>query len=337
MKCRNPVLAQDDLAPIIPAQLAPSVRIQYLHGLELNLPPYDGPVLEAVADHLDMLIGGKKPRGIMVVGLPGTGKTTMISKVIRFATEHLGEMMHKHAILSIRLTAKSSITSFAEEILEQLGDPLSGRQNQGSAERRVTNALRRKRTFIVIVDEAHHLLYGKGDKSVRLLTEALKNVGDVGEIILILVGVPELVELDANNRQHDRRSLVCINLPPFNWTVGEDKENFLIMLHEVDKGLGFPKLADLDLPDMAFRIYQALSGVPGATIEFIVFAAQRAIKMGSDVLTREHLRLQYEKTLGTKRPGYINPFDAAIPDNWAPVDPGFWFRPQGEPARRRKR
>jgi hypothetical protein len=328
---------QDDLTPIIAPQLATSVRIQNLHGLELSLPPFDDPVLEAVTDHLDMLIGGKKPRGIMVVGLPGTGKTTMIGKVIRTATVHLGERMHPHAILSIRLTAKSSITSFAEEILDQLGDPLCGRANQGTAERQVTNMLRKKRTYIVIVDEAHHLLYGKGDKSVRLLTEALKNLADIGQIILFLVGVPELVDLDANNKQHDRRNLVCLHLKPFDWNIAGERDHFLMMLYEVDKGLGFRKLADLDLPDMAFRIYQALSGVPGATIEFLVFAAQRAIKMGSDVLTREHLWLQYEKTLGTKRPGYINPFDETIPENWAPFAPGFWFRPQPEPTRRRKR
>jgi hypothetical protein len=198
--------------------------------------------------------------------------------------------------------------------------------------------LRKKGTYIVIVDEAHHLLHGKGDKSVRLLTEALKNIGDIGEVIIILVGVPELVDLDTNNRQHDRRNLACFHLMPFDWKVAEQKENFLIMLHEVDKALGFRELANLDHPDdMAFRIYQTLSGVPGETIEFIVLAAQRAIRKGSDVLTREHLQLHYEKTLGTKRPGYINPFDETIPANWAPVDPGFWARPQLEPARRRKR
>jgi len=294
-------------------------------------------VLEAVADHIDLLIGGRKPRSMMVVGLPGVGKTTMINKIIRFATEHLGDRMHKHAILTIRLTAKASITSFAEEVLEQLGDPLYGRHNQGSAERRVTKVLKAKRTYIVIVDEGHHLLYGKGDKTVQLLTEALKNTFEMGEVILILIGMPEMTQLDASNKQQDRRGLTCIHLLPFAWNDPVGRENFLRMLFEVDKALGFKQLAGLDLPDMAFRIYQALSGVPGATIEFLVFAAQRAIKMGDTALTLEHLRLQYEKTLGTKRPGYINPFDSEIPDKWEPVEPGFWFRPQSAPARRRRR
>jgi len=338
MKHRKLEATQDDLGPIVSKQIAPQVRLQLLHGLELELPPYDVPVLEAVADHIDLLIGGKKPRSMMVVGLPGVGKTTMISKICRFASEYLGDQMHKHAILNIRLTAKASITSFAETILEQLEDPLYGRHNQGSAERRVTQVLRAKRTRIVIVDEGHHLLYGKGDKTVQLLTEALKNIFEMGEVILILVGLPEMTQLDVNNRQHDRRGLTCIPLPPFDWNDPEGgRDNFLRMLHAVDKSLGFGQLADLDLPDMAFRLYQALSGVPGATIEFLVFAAQRAIKMGDNALTLEHLRLQYEKTLGTKRPGYINPFDADIPANWEPVEPGFWFRPQGMPVRRRRR
>jgi hypothetical protein len=337
MNYRNSKPAQDDPGTASSQQTARKVRLQLLHGLELDLPPYDEPVLEAVEDHLDLLIGGKKPRSMMVLGLPGVGKTIMINRIIEHASCHLGDLMHKHAILSIRLTAKASITSFAEEVLEQLGDPLFGRHNQGSAERRVTQMLKAKRTYIVIVDEGHHLLYGKGDKTVQLLTEALKNIFEMGEVILILLGVPEMIQLDTSNKQRSRRNLTCIHLLPFDWNDPVGREKFLRMLFEVDKELGFDQLAGLDLPDMAFRIYQALSGVPGVTIEFLVFAAQRAIKMGANALTLEHLRLQYEKTLGTTRPGYINPFDNELPEKWAPVEPGFWSRPQAVSVRRRRR
>jgi len=237
--------------------------------------------------------------------------------------------MHASAILQVRLASKATISSLAQDMLGLLGDPHFGRIEPGIAEKRIITMLKGRKVKIVVIDEAHHLLHGKGAKGRYHLAESLKNIGDMAGVIFIFVGTPELLDLMQQNKQFARRVRTLIRLRPFDWKNPADQENLLLLLHSIDVALGFKELAGFDLPHYAFRIYQALSGIQGATIEFLVEVGKHAREQAKSRIELEDLQIVYHSSLGSHRVGSQDPFARSIPADWKPVAPGCWFQDDG--------
>lgn len=300
-----------------------------LDALDLDIPPFDTPAIDAARNLISTLIGGK-PRNLAIIGESGIGKSTVAEKVVNACRKFLGREMHSNAILQVRLASKATIASLAEDILGLVGDPHFGRRvDPGIAERRIITMLKGRKVKVVVIDEAHHLLHGKGAKGRYHLAESLKNIGDMAGVVFIFVGTPELIDLMQQNKQFARRVRTLVRLRPFDWNDPDGRDNLLLLLHSIDVALGFKELAGFDLPDLAFRIYQAVSGIPGATIEFLVEVGKFAREQRKKRIELEDLQAVYLSSLGSHRVGSQNPFADSIPANWKPVSPGYWFQDDG--------
>jgi hypothetical protein len=299
-----------------------------LDSLEIAIPPYDGPAIAAAKNLIATLRGGK-PRNLAILGEAGIGKSTVATKVVSACRRFLGSEMHENTILELRLSSKASISSMAEDVLSLLGDEHFKRIDPAIAEKRIIAWLKGSRVKIVMIDEAHHLLHGKGVKGRYYLAESLKNIGDLANVIFIFVGTPELGDLVKENKQFARRLRTYLRLRPFDWADDDGQANLLRLLHAVDKALGFSTLAGLDVGDLPLRIYQAFSGVPGVTIEFLIEAAKAAYDRGKTKLELIDFQKIYHRDLASQRVGQHDPFAEDIPDNWKLVRPGFWFQDEG--------
>jgi hypothetical protein len=308
-------------------------RLEKLALIQVDIPPFDIPAISAAKNIITGTRTGGEARNLAIVGVPGVGKSTVAEKVVEACRGFLGNSLHAHAILELRLASKASISSLAEDILNWVGDPHFARVEPAIAESRVITLLRGSQVKIVVIDEAHHLLHGKGVKGRYYLAESLKNISDMAGVIFIFVGTPSLMDLAHENKQFARRLRSVIRLLPFDWCDQQGRANLLNLLQQVDEAvceaLGFRELAGLGLEKLGFRVYQALSGVPGVTIEFIIEAAKVAVEEGAKRIELEHLQTAFGQTFGSQRIGERDPFAYDIPDNWKPVSPGLWFEDHG--------
>ncbi len=299
--------------------------IEHLVLNDLQLDAYDGPAFAGIDFLLDLLLRARMARNMAIIGTAGAGKTRVALKVIHHVRKSLGSKRHKYAVIYVRLRARSTVASFAEQVLSLLEDPHFARMSAPQAEGRIIDALKGRRVYVIVIDESHHLLQGKGEKGTRALTAAFKNISDMGKVILVFVGTPDFVAMRDTNSEFRRRFLRTVDVYPMDWTVPAHQAIFRKILHEADKQLGFMRLANLDANDeFAFRLYQAFSGIIGMTLEFLFLAAQYVRDQGRTQLMLEDLAEFYRENYATNRPGFQDPFARSSIDNWEPVKPGFW-------------
>lgn len=206
------------------------------------------------------------PKVVIVTGPTGAGKTTLgrylYKKVTEIYRQEMAEDPGMVPVIGFNAIPPNGTSfnwkDFYIRLLERHGDILPDRKmlmpHQRDLfpemvaplpiERSTTETLRRasercmkhRKTKVLLIDEAHHILMAKDPYRLEFQFEALKSLAIESEAIIILVGTYRLLDIRDQSAQLVRRSEI-VHFPRYNLLTNGDNSNFASTLESFQKML----------------------------------------------------------------------------------------------------
>lgn len=229
------------------------------------------------------------PKIVMVAGPTGVGKTTQARYLYKKLTEAYRQDMEEDPGM-VPVIGFNAIPpngncfnwkDFYIRLLERHGDILLDRKMLVPRQRELfpelsapppiqrstTEALRRaaercmkhRKTKVLIIDEAHHILMAKDPARLEFQFEILKSLTIESEVIIVLVGTYRLLDIRDQSGQLVRRSEI-VHFPRYNLLTEGDADNFASTLHYLQKQLPLDEEPDL-VKDVDYFFVKSAGGI----------------------------------------------------------------------------
>ncbi|GAK73434.1 hypothetical protein RRU01S_39_00140 [Agrobacterium rubi TR3 = NBRC 13261] len=131
----------------------------------------------------------------------GVGKSALIEQRLKdeisFQPVPDGYGNFLYPVLYVKAPSKASTTDLGEQMLDDMGYPISRTKKESAIVRDVGNHLRRRGTRVVIIDEFQHVLDAPKMKGPSHVADSIKNLlqNPRWPIMIVLVGLPEIKEV----------------------------------------------------------------------------------------------------------------------------------------------
>lgn len=183
-------------------------------------------------------------------------------------------------LIENKLAARTQMPLFDEVPLPVAADSMKVDTLRRSVER----ALRLRKTRVLIVDEAHHILMCRDPRMQKFAFEQLKSLTDEAGIILVLVGTYDLLDIRDHSGQLMRRSEI-VHLQRYGYTDENHRTAFKAALKMMEKSMGIPVLhkknninengEDVGFIDLCYR---KSAGCIGILFDLLLEAQRRALE-----------------------------------------------------------
>lgn len=147
----------------------------------------------------------------------------------------------------------------------------------------VEKALRSRKTRVLIVDEAHHILMCKDPDLQRFVFEQLKSLTDETGTILVLVGTYDLLDIRDYSGQLMRRSEI-VHLPRYDYANKAHLSSFTRVFQALADAL--PVSLDKDVRADKDLFYRKSAGCVGILRDLLLECLRRALEDGKPVIDR---------------------------------------------------
>lgn len=159
--------------------------------------------------------------------------------------------------------------------------PVLGNSTADALRRSVEQYLRLRRTKVMIIDEAHHLLLVGGTQRLECQFESLKSLTIETGVTILLVGTYRLLDILDQSGQLTRRSQV-INYARYDQRRQGDMENFRKVLVTFEQRIGAMVEARLD--EHAKYFYQKTGGCIGILKDWLSRCLEHALCEGASII-----------------------------------------------------
>lgn len=159
--------------------------------------------------------------------------------------------------------------------------PVLGNSTADALRRSVEQFLRLRRTKVMIIDEAHHLLLVGGVQRLECQFESLKSLTIETGVTILLVGTYRLLDILDQSGQLTRRSQV-INYARYDFRRREDLESFRKAL--VNFELRMQALVETRLDEHADYFYRKSGGCIGILKDWLSRCLEYALREGASVI-----------------------------------------------------
>jgi Bacterial TniB protein len=172
-------------------------------------------------DTLETLFGWpakQRMPNLLVIGPTNNGKSMIIEK---FRRSHLPVSHPDHEeipVLAVQMPSEPSVTRFYTALLAAMGAPLRPRQRLAELEQLALRLLRELAVRMLVIDELHHVLAGRGD-SRREFLNLVRFLGNELRIPLVGVGTREAYLAIRSDDQLENR-FAPLTLP--RWQADEE-------------------------------------------------------------------------------------------------------------------
>ena len=268
--------------------------------------------LEAMRDTQDMY--GEVGTGMLLLGLPGLGKTTIIEKHIRDFLSESGfavtDILTERPVFKVEMPANPTIKGVLDKIIRAMGqEPFSGTQTVMEAQ--LNTIIKEQKVQMIIFDECQHLLREQAQVKTRNVINFIKLLMDINKLAVVMAGTPDAAATIVKHEELDQRfTYQQVNLKPFSVNQQEDRETFSAYLNANRRILldVEVKIIDLTSDHMLARMILATMGRP----RLINRLFDRAIQLAdlSKTINMPDFEQAYAKTQLNKELGKFNPFSA---------------------------
>lgn len=138
---------------------------------------------------------------VSIHGETGAGKSTLFEQRLKdepsFRPVPDGYGNDLYPVLYIKAPSKATMVDLGEELLDAMGYPTKKRKHESDLIRDVRNALRRRGTRVVLIDEFQHVLDAPKVKGPSHVADSIKNLlqNPKWPIFIVLMGLPEIKEV----------------------------------------------------------------------------------------------------------------------------------------------
>lgn len=272
--------------------------------------PYFTGAIHAMRRCLDSY-GKKTPRCIGILGLSGSGKTTVIEEFVKEYTDAENESDWQRPILVVETPTSPTVKSMASEVLLELGDPLYDRGSQVNMTNRIVLLMKAQGTRLLIFDEMQNLVDHDSAKLNHKAADWLKRLINRSHVPTVVVGLVQTEKLFLANEQLRRRFVNPYTLPAFEWNCPEKRRVLRGFLDAVQKYFKFDEGLSLKSVEMSFRFYCASGGLVDYIMKILYEAADIASECHEPNICQDHLAQAYANVVCGNHLIGVNPFSGA--------------------------
>lgn len=289
--------------------------------------------------------GASEPVCMALIGESRTGKSRVIEEFCHRHPPTRLEQGMSIPILRVKTPSYPTVKGLVELLLGAIGDPRFTTGTENAKTMRLKHLMQGVGTNMVVLDEFQHF-FDKGSQTVmHQVADWLKILADETRCALVVAGLPTCRAVIDQNEQLAGRFAAPIVMPRLNWTVNEERQEFLAILQAFDA-----VMADvLDCPalateEMAFRCFCTCGGLIGILSKFLRQLVWNASTADRKVLTLNDLQEAHKQsiwaiqsesqTASQSASGMPNPFAQDFLMQYKRDELLLWSQSVGRPAPR---
>ena len=223
----------------------------------------------------------RDPQCLLITGSSGTGKSSIFEayKSMHDKTVY-EESRTKKVILSAEIPSPTTIMSFLEALLEELGDPFPTNGSKGNKHLRLIRLIKDCGVELIMLDEFQHFVHPENRKINYDVSDCFKSLVNQTKVPVVLFGLSESRLVIDCNPQLKRRFSIVYNLSPFGLESDLHRAEFAKLLYKIDQELPFEEMSGFANEDLLERFYYATGVLMDSIAKLVKDAALFAISEG---------------------------------------------------------
>ena len=236
-------------------------RLNFIHGGSFLHPK----LVTTLEDIMELLLLPNDDI-VMVVGSAGVGKSHLRRELVVRAGRYYSPVPDPRFLPVVGLEvqvfsdSKSHWTAFHADLQRALAHPMPSTKSD-LARSNIITSVQLRRTRVIVVDEAHHLLFGCANpERARARSEVIKSLSQKSAAKIVLLGTYALIPLLATSAQLARRNGV-VHFKRYRDVSSEDQDGFCRLLGFLDQEC--EPLLRFSLEEHAAYVYDGCAGLVG--------------------------------------------------------------------------
>ncbi len=226
----------------------------------------------------------KKQRmpNLLLLGPTNNGKSMIIEKFRRLHPPVSHAEREQVSVLAVQMPSEPSVSRFYVALQAALGAPLRPRQRLPEMEQATLALLRAVGVRVLVIDELHNVLAGRGDTRREFLN-VLRFLGNELRIPLVGVGTREAYMAIRSDDQLENR------FEPFALPRWEPNDEARALLASFAAAFPLRRRSMIDTEEMARYLLARSEGTIGEPARLLTDAAVAAIETGEEAINQRTL------------------------------------------------
>ncbi|GAA3510830.1 TniB family NTP-binding protein [Georgenia daeguensis] len=226
--------------------------------------------------------GKQRMPNLLLIGPTNNGKSMIIEKFRRLhpATSHADR--EQMPVLAVQMPSEPSVIRFYVALLAAMGAPLRPRQRLAELEQVTLALLRAAEVRVLVIDELHNLLAGRGETRREFLN-LIRFLGNELRIPLVGVGTHEAYLAIRSDDQLENR------FEPFTLPRWESNKETRTLLASFAAAFPLRRPSTIATEDMARYLVSRSEGTIGELTHLLTDAAVAAIESGEEAINQRTL------------------------------------------------
>lgn len=226
--------------------------------------------------------GKQRMPNLLLIGQTNNGKSMIIEKFRRLHPPASHSDREQIPVLAVQMPSEPSVIRFYVALLGAMGAPLRPRQRLAELEQATLALLRAVGVRVLVIDELHNLLAGRGETRREFLN-LIRFLGNELRIPLVGVGTREAYLAIRSDDQLENR------FEPFTLPRWESNEETRALLASFAAAFPLRRPSTIATEDMARYLVSRSEGTIGELTHLLTDAAVAAIESGEEAINQRTL------------------------------------------------